>query len=153
MDLSALSPLPPNYYYYYYYYFFFFIMRASISWHNPIGNLKHDIVQVGSAWATALIKTSIPACESNFPSHPCSFFHTFCFMLSKLSFFFLPIKDGNPKYFSYCWTIGTPRAYLIDSCISWEVDLLKKRVVFSRFIYCSDALSYVSNISNNFWQS
>ena len=74
-------------------------------------------------------------------------------MLSKLSFLFLPIKNGSPKYFSYCWTTGTPSACFIDSCISGVVDLLKKRVVLSRFICCSNALSYVPNISNHFWQS
>ena len=100
-----------------------------------------------------MIKTSFLACESNFPSHPCSFFHTLCFVLSKLSFFFGPIKDGNRKHFSYYWTIRNPKACFIDSCIAKEVDLLKKRVVLSRLICCPEALSYVSKISSNFYQS
>ena len=83
-------------------------MRASMSWQRVTGSLKHEIVYVGSAWATALIKISLPAYDRSLPSHPWSFFHTLCLILSKLSFFFRPMKLGNPKYFSYCLTTGTP---------------------------------------------
>ena len=116
-------------------------IRASISWHKPLGNLKQDMVYIRSAWATALIKISLIAWDKSFPSHPWNFFQTCYFMLSKLSFFFLPIKLGRPKYFSYCWTTGTPRASLIASCTPWDVDLLKNRVVLSLLICWLDALS------------
>ena len=51
-----------------------FRISASISWHRVPDSLKHDIVYVGSAWATALIKTSRPICDKSLPFQPCNLF-------------------------------------------------------------------------------
>ena len=120
---------------------------------QAIGQFETWHCVCGQCLGIALIKISLLAWDNNLPSHPCSFFHTFYFMLSKISFFFWPMKDGRSKYFSYSWTTGTLRAALIVFCKAWEVDLLKKIVVFSLFIYCPDTFSYVAKTSNSFWHS
>lgn len=47
---------------------------------------KQLIVQVGMAWATALMRTSLLPKESNFPFQPASFLHTFSFISAKINF-------------------------------------------------------------------
>ena len=103
---------------------------------------------MGIACTTDLIRISLPACESNFSSHPCNFLQTFSFMKLKLAFFLLPTKDGNPRYFSYYLISDTPKAYLMCSLVSFEVSLLKKMVVLFQLICWSKQLPYTSSISN-----
>ena len=102
---------------------------------------------MGIACTTALIRISLPTCESNFASHPCNFLQTFSFMKLKLAFFLLPAKDDNPRYFSYCLISSTPKACLMCSLVSFEVSLLKKMMVLFRLICWSEQLPYTSSIS------
>ena len=64
-----------------------------------MGSLKQDMVYVGRAWTIALNKISLPTCESNYSSHPWSFFQAHCLMLSKLAFLFLPTIEGKPRFY------------------------------------------------------
>ena len=102
---------------------------------------------MGIACTTALINISLPACESNFSSHPCNFLHTFSLIKLKLAFFLLPTKDGSPRYLSYCLISDTPKACLMWSLVSSEVSLLKKMVVLFWLICCPEQLPYTSSSS------
>ena len=73
------------------------------------GNLKQDIVYVGIACMTALIKTSRPAWDSNFSFQLFNFFQIRSFIELKDFFLFRRTKAGKPKYFSYCCSDGTPK--------------------------------------------
>ena len=77
-----------------------FLIKASISWQSPNGNLKHPMAKVGMTWMTALINTSWPAWDKSFPFQLCNFLHIFSLMRFKLCFFLLQTKDGRPKYCS-----------------------------------------------------
>ena len=112
-----------------------------------MGCLKQLMEYVRIACTTALIRISLPACESNFFSHPCNFLQTLSFIKLKLAFFFLPTKDGNRRYFSYCLIFGTPKACLICCLNPSAVSLLKKMVVLFRLICWPEQLPYISRIS------
>jgi len=86
-----------------------FRIIISISLQRPTGKRKQFMAKVGIAYATALMRTSFPACDSNFSFHPWIFPHTLSFIKFKLALLFCPTIAGRPKYFSYSFILGTPR--------------------------------------------
>jgi hypothetical protein len=83
-------------------------IKTSISFIKRVGRWKQLIAYVGIAWATDLMRTSRPAWEISFSFHPLSLLHTLSLIWEKLAYFALHTKDGNPRYFSYCFIAGTP---------------------------------------------
>ena len=75
------------------------------------GNLKQLMVYVGVAWATALMRTSLPAEDNNFPFQPAIFWPSWSLILLKAFFFLWPIKDGRPRYLSCCLMTWAPKNY------------------------------------------
>ena len=78
------------------------------------------------AWATDLMRTSRPAWDISFSFHPLSLLHTLSLISEKLAYFALPKKDGNPRYFLYCFIARTPNIPRMFAWATWGVDLLKK---------------------------
>lgn len=93
---------------------------------GPAGSLKQPWANVGIAYITALIKTSLLAWDKSLSSHPCNFFHTLSLMKLKLGFLPLSTKARSPKYFSLNFIFWTPKTLIISCLASSCVDLLNK---------------------------
>ena len=117
-----------------------------MSLQRPTGKRKQLIAKVGIACTTALRRTSLLACDNNFSFHPWIFPHTLSLMKFRLVLLFLPTTVGRPKYFSYSLISGTPRKIFMSFFVVMFTTLLKKRVVVSLLIHCSEAFSYRSKI-------
>ena len=96
---------------------------------------------------TTLMRTSLPAWERSFPSHPCNFLHTLSLIQSKLALFPFLVKEGNPKYFSQCRISRTPRILLMICLLASVTDLLKNRAILSLLIFQPETSSYTDNRS------
>lgn len=105
------------------------------------GILKHPIVHVGIAWATAFISTSFPALDCIFSFHLANFLLSFSLIALKEFLLFLPTRDGRPKYFSCCLITCAPNLLFISCWMSDGVLLLKNKEVFVRFSCCPEAYS------------
>ena len=96
---------------------------------------------------TAFMRTSLPAWERSFPSHPCNFLYTLSLIQSKLALFPFPVKEGNPKYFSQRRISRTPRIPLMVCLLASVTDLLKNRAVLSLLIFQPETSSYTDSKS------
>lgn len=68
--------------------------------HKPVGSLKTDILYDGIDWITALIKISLPACNSSHSLQPSNQACTLPTIPANVEFLALPTMAGNPRYFS-----------------------------------------------------
>lgn len=122
-----------------------FVIMTSNSEHIPVGKRKQLIEYVEIEMVTALIRISLPPCESKFSFQFWSFCHTFCFISVKAFVLDLSTAGGNPKYFSYYWTPFTPHNYSNSFFLSIEIFPLKIIAVFSLLIFWPEACSYLAN--------
>ena len=105
------------------------------------------MAKVGSAWITALMRTSPPAWEKSFSFHPFNLDQTLSLKKAKLASFPLPTKEGRPRYFLYYFISGTPSKLMMLSWVFGEVALLKNRVVLSLLSFWPEAASYSKRMS------
>lgn len=82
-----------------------------MSSHEPLSSLNTLITYVGTAWATALISTSLPALEN----YLCCQFEILFNTLSLTSLKKLQIIEERPKYFLY-----------LDTTLSFNMPLIAK---------------------------
>ena len=76
-----------------------FRIMTSMSLHKLTGNLKTLIEYVGIDWATALIMTSFPACQSDFSFNPYILAQILSLTWVKWAFLLSTYERGEPKYF------------------------------------------------------
>lgn len=124
----------------------------SRSSHNPFGRRKQLIVYVGTAWATAFIRTSFPPIKRIF-SLPESFLPTFSFNSAKTSFLDLPIIEGRPRYLECLESCIEPRISRTSLFVSWAVLRLKNIDDLSMSIFWPNVASYIVRISVSLWHS
>ena len=123
-NFPLLSPIPPP--------------KFLNQWFNfvykPFGSLKHDMVYVGIAWITALMRISLPACDSNFSFQPFNFFQILS--LIKLKDFCFPdqLETVSPNIvhiFGQSGPLGSlrwlPESYV--ECWCW------RRCLFCPYLY------------------
>lgn len=103
-----------------------------ISSHKLLGSRKQLIVWAKLAYATTLIRVSLPTLHKSFSFHPNSLLASLSFSCWKVFLFYLPTKDGRPRYFSCCFIISAPKSCLIVSWISARAFLLKNSEVLSQ---------------------
>lgn len=119
-------------------------MNFSTSSHNVCGCANQLIAYVGTAWATALMRTYFPADERNFSFHPCIFLNTQSLMHpNKLVSNFSTIV-GRPKYLPCASSTQTPNANEHLTLTACGVFLLTTMANFSKFIIWPDATSYLN---------
>lgn len=92
---------------------------------------------------TALIRTSFPDCERDFFFQCFIFWFTLSTIPANIYLSHLPIKVGNPRYFEWLSTAMTPRHLLSSFCFSIVMFELHVISVFSKFIRCPEACSYL----------
>lgn len=115
-----------------------------MSLQRVLGNWNTLIVYVGIDCTTAFNNTSFPAWDKNFSLHPCILSQILPFIPVKELTRDLPMRAGNPKYFSYCWvelTLATQEIWRLASTL---VLGQKKSEVFSLFSFYPEALSHPS---------
>ena len=98
------------------------------------GSLNRLMEYVGIAWATVLIRTSLPAFEIVFSFHPMTLLVIFSCKSLKVLTFDLPVAFGNPRYLSHSVITLAPNSCFICSFTSGFVFLLKKREVYCLLI-------------------
>lgn len=98
------------------------------------------------AWATDLMRTSLPTVEKNFSFHPWNVCHTRSLMLLKISSLFRAFWEGNPRYCPSDSVWDTLKICLMESFITWLVLGLTMNIDFSKFTIWSEAFSYISRI-------
>ena len=119
--------------------------------HKVFGILKILMEYVGIAYATVLIRISLPTFEINFSFHPINLLVIFsCRSLKVFTLDFL-LAIGNPRYFSQSSIILAPIIFRMFCFTSILVFLLKNKVVFCLFIACPQSASYCSKMANNRW--
>ena len=81
------------------------------------------MVYVRIAYATALIRISLPLIDNIFSFQPESFFPTFSFISAMTWFFDLPIIDGRPRYLLCLESCIEPRmskaSFLMSGAVFW----------------------------------
>ena len=110
------------------------------------GSLKQLMVYVGTAWATALMSTSLPTVDKSFSFHPDNLLATLDFSWAKEFVLDLPMREGRPRYVSCYLITWAPNIVLIFVCISPLVFRLKYNEVFCLFSCCPDDDSYTLRI-------
>lgn len=124
------------------------LLRDSRWRHNPPGNLKQDIEKVGTACATALIRTSFPPVERVFSIQPRTLFHNRSFKYLKAPLLDRPTSEGIPRYFSLSDSCWTRRIFLTSYLVVLGQPLLKNTEDLLILTCCPDATQYLP--SSNF---
>lgn len=107
------------------------------------GSLKHDIIYVGMACNTDLIRISLPAIERCFSFHPLTRDHSLSFKYVNTSTFDLPFCAGNARYCSNWGTTWNGKICVIAAATSGLIFGLNTIVHFSMFIICHETAAYL----------
>ena len=86
-----------------------------------VGSLNRLKEYIGIAWATVLIRTSLPAFEIVFSFHPITLLVIFSCKSLKVLTFDLPVAIGSPRYLSHSVITLAPNSCLICSFTSGVV--------------------------------
>ena len=125
----------------------------SKSWQSVLGSWKQLIVYVGTAWATALIRISLPPIERSLPFQPASFLATLSLTLANTCVFYFPMMEGSPRYLLCRESCIGPRMSRMLSFKSWGVFGLKKTEDLLVLIFYPEASSYLLRILTSAWHS
>ena len=125
----------------------------SRSWQWVLGSWKQLMVYASTAWATALIRISLPPMEMSLPFQPVSFLATLSLTSANTCIFYFPMMEGNPKYLLYRESCIGPRMFRMLSLNSWGVFGLKNTEDLSVLIFCPEASSYLLSILTSAWHS
>ena len=87
------------------------------------------------AWATDLIRTSLPAGYNNLVFHPLSLDWIRSLISANACFLPLPMTGGKPRYFSKGSVDVALSSILISSLVDERVLVLKKIELFSQLIF------------------
>ncbi len=107
-----------------------------------IGISKQLIRHVGMDWMTDLIKTSRPAWESCFSSHPNNLLQIRSLTGANIACRLRLKAAGSPRYFSCAGVSTILRVERIAARVCAETALLKKNSDLSRLTFCPDTPSY-----------
>ena len=125
----------------------------SRSSHRLCGSRKQLMVQVGIAWVTTLIRISLPPIERILPFQTASFCPICYLRIKKTYFFYLPMKDGSPRYLVCLDSFIGPNMEKIASFVFWWEFGLKNTEDLSMLIFWPKASLYFWRICLSSWDS
>lgn len=119
---------------------------VSIELIKYLGRRKQDIRYVGIAWSTALVRTSLPALNIDFPPHQLILFQTMSQRPLKICCLEQPMTAGIPRYLSFFFTTWTLSIWVIWVLLSATNPGLEVIDHFSKLITWTEPRAYNSKI-------